>query len=239
MSAAEDHLTKAFDRVKGASSKIAARVAVALLQAQSANGLRGGIAEIGVFEGRFFIPLALCCAPGESVSATDVFTWPDEGIAERFEQNCRAHGVAMDRLILQKTSTQDLTPAAYRASVGAPLRFLHIDGGHTYDAVTHDLRLAKAALSHHGVLCLDDVLHPRYPALTVAVTDWLKANPDFSLFAVSDRESFASSCKFFVSRREHAPFYRDALQAALPEHVMKFRAPYFGDEALILSPAPA
>lgn len=236
--AAELYLAKRFHSVSGASSKIAATVAVRLLGAQSAAGIRGPVAEVGVFEGRFFIALALCRQPGEAAIATDVFTWPDEQLAERFLANCRANGVDMDTLVLQKTSTQDLTPAAYRQAAGAPIRFLHIDGGHTYDAVTYDLRLAKGALHNRGVLCLDDVLHPRYPALTVAVTDWLKANPEFCLFAISDRESFASACKFFVSRREHAAFYRDALCAAMPEHVMKFRAAYFGEEALILSPTP-
>ena len=167
-----------------------------------------------------------------------MFTWPDDGIAERFLANCRANGVDMGALVLQKTSTQDLTPAAYRQAAGAPIRFLHVDGGHTYDALTYDLRLAKGALHRQGVICLDDVLHPRYPALTVAATDWLKANPEFAIFAIADRESFASACKFFICRREHADFHRDALVAAMPTHVMKFRAPYFGDEALILSPTP-
>ena len=101
----------------------------------------------------------------------------------------------------------------------------------------HDLRLAKAALHGQGVICLDDVLHPLYPALTVAATDWLKANPEFSLFAIVDRESFAAACKFLICRREHAEGYRDALIASAPEHVMKHRAKYFGAEALILAPA--
>ncbi len=234
--AAERYLAKSFNAVKGASSKISAVVAAHLLAAQSAAGLRGHVAEIGVFEGRFFIALALCVAPGERAIATDVFTWPDEGIADRFLANCRAAVVNMDIVAVQKAATHNLTREGYRQFVGGPLRFLHVDGAHGYDGVLHDLQLAKATLHHQGILCLDDVLHPRYPALTVAVADWLKANPEFALFAVVDRESFASACKFLICRRERFDFHRDALIAAMPEHVMNFRANYFGDEALIISP---
>ena len=234
--AAERYLAKPFNAVKGASSKISAVVATRLLAAQSAQGVRGHVAEIGVFEGRFFIALALCVEPGERAIATDVFTWPDEGVAERFLANCRSAGVNMDIVVVQKAATHNLTREAYRQAAGGPIRFLHIDGAHTYEGVLHDLHLAKAALHPQGVLCLDDVLHPRYPALTIAVADWLKANPDFVIFAIVDRESFASACKFLVCRRDRAEFYRDALAAALPEHVMSFRANYFGEEALIISP---
>ncbi len=235
---AERYLAEQFHRVKGASSKIGAIVATRVLAAQSAAGVRGHVAEIGVFEGRFFIALALCAQPGEKLIATDVFTWPDEGVAERFLANCRANGVDPENVIVQKTATQHLTPETYRKAIGGPVRFLHIDGAHKYDSVLHDLQLAKAALHPQGVICLDDVLHPLYPALTIAAGDWLKANPDFALFGVVDRESFASACKFLLCRREHAQFYSKALVASSPELLFKHRAQYFGDEALIFS-APA
>ena len=236
--AAERYLAEQFHRVRGASSKIGAIVATRVLAAQSAGGVRGHIAEIGVYEGRFFISLALCAQPGEKLIATDVFTWPDEGVADRFLANCRFHGVNPDDVLVQKAATQTLTPDAYRKAAGGPVRFLHVDGAHKYDSVLHDLQLAKAALHPQGVICLDDVLHPLYPALTIAAGDWLKANPEFALFAVVDRESFASACKFMLCRREHARFYREALVASSPELLFKHRAQYFGDEALIFS-APA
>ena len=235
--AAERYLAQEFHRVKGASSKIGAIAATRVIAMQTERGVRGAVAEIGVFEGRFFIALALAAAPGEKLIATDVFTWPDEGIADRFLANCRAAGVDMDRVVVQKAGTQTLTPESYRQVAGGPIRFLHIDGAHQYDAVLHDLRLAKAALHPQGVICLDDVLHPLYPALTVAATDWLKANPEFALFAIVDRESFASACKFLICRREHAESYRNGLIETAAEHVMRHRANYFGAEALILAPA--
>jgi hypothetical protein len=234
--AAERYLARQYNGIMGASSRIGAETAVRLLAAQSAEGIRGHVAEIGVYEGRFFIALALCLQRGERALATDVFTWPDEGVAQRFLDNCRSAGVDLDSVVVQKAATQNLTRDAYRQAAGGPIRFLHVDGAHVYDAVMHDLLLAKAALHQEGVLCLDDVLHPIYPALTVAATDWLKANPEFAIFAIVDRESFASACKFMISRSERAEFYRNALIAAAPERIMKHRANYFGAEALIVSP---
>jgi len=192
--AALRYLAQQFPKVRGASSKIATEVAVRLLAAQTAQGVHGHVAEIGVFEGRFFIALALCAEPGEKAIAIDVFTWPDDGIRDRFLANCQSCGVSPETVVTLKTSTLDLTPAGFRTAAGGPIRFLHIDGAHTYDAVHHDLQLARSAVHPGGVICLDDVLHPRYPALTVAVADWLKANPDTMLFAIVDRESFASAC---------------------------------------------
>jgi predicted O-methyltransferase YrrM len=236
--AAERYLAQQFQRVRGASSKIATEVAVHLLAAQTAHNLRGHVAEIGVFEGRFFIALALCAQDGEKAIAIDVFTWPDEGIRDRFLANCQACGVEAASIVALKTSTQDLTPAGIRKAADGPIRFLHVDGAHTYDAVYSDLQLARAAVHPRGVICLDDVLHPRYPALTVAVTDWLKSHPDYMIFAIVDRESFASACKFLLCRRDHGEFYQNALSEALPAHIMPFRAAYFGTEALIVAPSP-
>jgi hypothetical protein len=230
------YLDQQFHRIKGASSKIGAIVAARLLAIQSANGIGGQVAEIGVFEGRFFIALALCAQSGEKAIATDVFTWPDEGIQDRFLANCQTCGVNMDSVVVQKSATQHLTAAAYKEAAGGPIRFVHIDGAHVYDAVWHDLQLARAALHAKGIICMDDVLHPLYPALTMAVGDWLKSHPDYTIFAIVDRESFASACKFMICRREHSQFYRDALAVAAAPHLMKHRANYFGAEALILSP---
>ena len=235
-SPAAPYLAQQFDKVRGASSKIATVVAVHLLEIQSAHRIGGHVAEIGVFEGRFFIALALCAKPGEKAIATDVFTWPDEGIADRFLANCVKCGVDMDSVVVQKVATQRLTAAAYKEAAGGPIRFVHIDGGHTYDAVWHDLQLARGALNSMGVICMDDVLHPRYPALTIAVGDWLKSHPDYTIFAIVDRESFASACKFMICRREHALFYSERLAVAAAPHLMPHRAQYFGSEALILSP---
>lgn len=237
--AAQRYLDLHFQRVKGASSKIGTLVAARILAIQSDHGIEGHVAEIGVFEGRFFIALALSAQPGERAIATDVFTWPDEEIADRFLANCKSAGVDMESVVIQKAATQNLTAAAYREAAGGPVRFVHVDGAHVYDAVWHDLQLARAALHAKGVICLDDVLHPLYPALTMAVGDWLKSHPDYTIFAIVDRESFASACKFMICRREHAQFYRDTLAVAAAPHLMKHRAKYFGDEALIFSPTNA
>ena len=57
-------------------------------------GVAGPIAEIGPFEGRFFIALAHALAPGEKALGIDLFDWPNPEIIDRFEANCARHGIA-------------------------------------------------------------------------------------------------------------------------------------------------
>ena len=84
------YLDHGYLAVRGMSSLFAARIIVRLLAHQTASGVVGQVAEIGVFEGRLLIAMALSLAEGEQALAIDHFTWPDPGVRGRFEANCGA-----------------------------------------------------------------------------------------------------------------------------------------------------
>ena len=63
--AVEAYLADGFERVVGMSSRFAAAICARLLRLQTTEGVSGPIAEIGAFEGRFFIALAHALEPGE------------------------------------------------------------------------------------------------------------------------------------------------------------------------------
>ena len=108
--------------------------------------IAGYIAEIGVFEGRLLIAMALSLADGERALAIDPFTWPDLGLRGRFEANCVAHGVPAERLAVLQRDSRSVTPRQLlNAAGGGIVRFLHIDGEHTAGHLASDLRLAAAA----------------------------------------------------------------------------------------------
>jgi hypothetical protein len=236
MHASEVYLQDRFQKVKGMSSRTAAMISCRLMRDQTEAGIRGHLAEIGVYEGRFFIGLALCTLPNERAVAIDVFDWPDSGVIDRFLGNCAENGVDTQKVTAHKMSSAEMTTSALRALTGGPIRFMHIDGAHGYDAVAHDLRLVKPLLHTGGILCLDDVLHPQFPELTVAVSDFLKSSPGFHLFAVIDRESFAASCKFLICRDNFVETYKTALRTHFADHVMHQQSSFFGDKALIIAP---
>jgi hypothetical protein len=85
------YLDRGYLAVRGMSSLFAARIIVGLLARQTAAGVAGHVAEIGVFEGRLLIAMALALADGERALAVGPFTWPDPGVRGRFEANCAAH----------------------------------------------------------------------------------------------------------------------------------------------------
>src|ERR1700733_1953384 len=63
--AIDRYLAESYERVRGMSSRFAAAICGHLIRRQSALGIGGELVEIGTFEGRFFIVMALGLAPGE------------------------------------------------------------------------------------------------------------------------------------------------------------------------------
>src|SRR5690606_12895278 len=82
--AADRYIADGYGRVKGMSSRFAAANACATMRIQSENGISGHVAEIGTFEGRFFIALAHALMDGERGIGIDHFEWPDAGVIDRF-----------------------------------------------------------------------------------------------------------------------------------------------------------
>lgn len=242
----KSYLANDYHSLKGMSSAGSALIASHLIQRQTRDGIAGPIAEIGAYEGRFFVALALSATPTDVLVAIDTFKWPDEGVKERFLANCARFGIAKERITLHKGDSAELSGNGLKALAGAPARFCHVDGDHTYDAGIHDLRIAYEAMSDDGVLCLDDMLHPMYPEPTVAVADFLKNHRDLVVFAVIDREpatigvtkkKFLSAPKYLCCKRARLGYYQDVLREQVPDMLMTRMSAFSGNDALILIPA--
>src|SRR5262245_36090576 len=90
--AVDRYLTNGYDEVRGFSSRFAATICGHLLRRQSELGIRGSVAEIGTFEGRFFIALGLAVGEGERAYGFDLFAWPGSEVLERLLANAEALG---------------------------------------------------------------------------------------------------------------------------------------------------
>jgi hypothetical protein len=235
---ADRYLDGGYLAVRGMSSLFAARIIVGLLRRQTATGIAGHIAEIGVFEGRLLIAMALSLADGERALAIDPFTWPDLGLHGRFEANCDAHGVPAGRLAVLQHDSRSVTPRQLLdAAGGGIVRFLHIDGEHTAGHLASDLRLA-AAVAPDGVLALDDMLHPVYPTLALTVHAFLDAEPDWRVLAIIDREDLVGAAKYLLCRKPAAPGYEAWLRSAFASHVLPMDADFESYRALVITPEP-
>jgi predicted O-methyltransferase YrrM len=232
------YVAQGYDEVKGMSSRIAATICGHLLRRQSEAGITGAIAEIGAFEGRFFIALALALRSGETAVAIDLFTWPSPAVLDRFEAHLGRFGVDRTAVAIIKGDSADLTPDDIADASGGPVRFFHIDGEHSRAALTRDLDLALATLHPEGVICLDDMLHPGYPLLAVAVHDWLARNQEMRVFCIVDREDIVAAAKFLICRDEMFEFYQRDLMTSFPSLHYVPGAVFEDWLCLVLTPQP-
>jgi len=234
--AVDRYLATGYAAVPGMSSRFAAAVCCGLLRLQSEMGIVGPIAEIGPFEGRFFIALAHALRAGEVALGIDLFDWPDSQVLDRFEANCARHGIAPDRRIAWKADSRKMTPAELLGTLGGRRpRFFHIDGEHSRAALTADLELATATLAPEGVIALDDMLHPGYPTLMVAVHEYLQRHPEMCVLCIIDRETVVAATKFLLCRAEWFKRYEERLLEAYKANVWPLGADFEPHWCLVLS----
>jgi hypothetical protein len=219
--AVDRYIAEGYDSVRGMSSAFAATICGHVIRRQSELGITGHIAEIGTFEGRFFIAMALGLGPGERALGIDTFDWPNEGLWDLFHAHCARHGLTRERYTAIKANVRSLTAQDIVKALGGQklgpqaseqkVRFWHLDGDHSREALLADLTLAAATLHPQGMICLDDMLHPGYPLLVVAVHDWLERHPDWRVLAVIDREDIVAAAKFLLCHKDIVPLFEQDL----------------------------
>lgn len=236
IAAADAYIGDGFTSVVGMSSQFAAAICCGLLRIQTEAGVSGPVVEVGAFEGRFLIALAKALAPGEIVLGIDLFDWPNPEVEQRCIANCDKHGVPKDVRVIWKTDSRKLTPDALLAKLGGKRpRLQHIDGEHSRAVLSNDLELATAAMDPAGILVLDDMLHPGYPTLMVAVHEYLERHPEMCVLAIIDRETIVAATKFVLCRKEWFKRYEDALLASFKDNVWPLGADFEPHWCLVLS----
>lgn len=238
--ACDHYIDALYDSVRGMSSRFAAIITCHLMRRQSEMGISGPIAEIGTFEGRYFIALALALQAGEKALAIDLFNWPNDGLLDLFRQHLARCGVDEKAVVIHKGASDELSPQDVRGMLGgeAGLRLFHIDGEHSREALTRDLDLAHAVMHPKGLIILDDMLHPGYPLLMVAVHDWLTRHPDMKVLAVIDREDIVAAAKFVLCRADAVSLYENELMASFPRQHYVMGAEFESYFCVVLTPQP-
>jgi predicted O-methyltransferase YrrM len=233
------YLSQSYERVRGMSSRFAAAICGHLIRRQTALGIGGDLVEVGTFEGRFFIAMALGLAAGEKALGIDRFDWPDAGVEGRFAANCAAHGIGRDRYLSWKTDSREITSGELRAKLGErPVRFVHIDSHHSRECLTNDLELVAPLLHRDGIICLDDMLHPGYPMMTSAVYEYFARHPQMRLLCVVDREDIVAAPKFLICRGDALALYEQDLLSAFSRFHFSLNADMETYFALVLTPRP-
>lgn len=233
---ADRFLADGYRDIVGMSSHFAAAITCRLMAIQSELGVKGSIGEIGTFEGRFFIAMAMMLTKSEKAIGIDLFDWPNSEVLDRFEANYRRFGLTKDQCITMKADSRKLKPEAVLAHTGGhKLRLFHVDGEHSRHALARDLKLAKAVTAEDGLIILDDMLHPGYPTLIVTVQAFLKANPDIVPLCVIDRETITGATKFVLCRRTWFKRYEDVMLEVFNQNIWPLGADFEPHWCLVLS----
>ncbi len=236
IAATDRYLAEGYDRVVGMSSRFAAVVTCGLMRIQSELGVKGHVAEVGAFEGRFFIALSHALQPGEKALGMDIFEWPNPEVKDRFEANCLKHGIPADKRITWKVDSNATTPRALLEKLGAErVRLFHIDGEHSRKALAKDLELATAVIDPAGLIVLDDMLHPGYPTLMVTVQEYLEKHPEMVVLCIIDRETIVAATKFVLCRAAWFKRYEARLLEDFRANVWPLGADFEPHWCLVLS----
>ncbi len=174
-----------------------------ILSMQRASGVSGDLFEVGSYFGRSTCLLGYCLADGERLVVCDAFEGPGDdayGAAptpEILRQNLRRVRPDLDgeRVVVHECNSRDL-----ELSPNARFRFAHIDGGHSYEAASSDLRLCADLMLAGGVIAVDDYAHPGWPEVSRAVDDFAASRSDYRLLADLNRHG-AVGRKIYLYRQ--------------------------------------
>lgn len=176
---------------------------------QRDEGIKGHVAEVGVYLGKSFAPLALLRGPQESAVGIDTFAPYINGQGSKGRDNyalakqnlCKClHGQVSDdglpeRLALLVQPSKSLSHVDIRVTASRALpdgtsdlgvRIFSVDGCHSARGTTIDLRLAATSLQDGGIIILDDVFNPDWPEIQLGLAMFLENTTMAALRAGGD-----------------------------------------------------
>lgn len=171
----------------------------------------GGVGEIGVYMGRFFLLLRAMLDKPEASYGIDIFEEQDLNIdysgTNKARQEIFAHYITKFDVfggegvnIIKGDSLSSATQAVLSASIPeGSLRYFSVDGGHTKIHALNDLKLAEKYIADGGVVILDDILHPHWLGVMDGLVQYLSDHPTLVPFAIGHNKMFL--CKYSYHQR--------------------------------------
>jgi hypothetical protein len=179
---------------------------------QRSHSVHGGVAEIGIHHGKFFLMLNAVCDADELSYAIDLFDQQElnidfSGAGNRkiFEANLAKfdrHGGRNVRIIAADSTTTKLP-----AQIDHEVRIFSVDGGHTVEHTLNDLAVASKAIADGGVVILDDILNAHWLGVIEGALRFLWRRPTLLPFAIGHN-------KLFLAQLSHRKRYLDRFSAS-------------------------
>ena len=174
------------------------------LMADCGINRKGGVAEIGVHHGKFYILLNQVVESGQVSFAIDVFDMQHlnidkSGLGNKsiFMQNLADYDKFKgENTIILEMDSMSLTSQILDAS----LRFMSIDGGHTVEHTINDLKIAERLIANEGVIILDDIMRPDWCGVTEGYIKYSMTHPTIVPFAMGHN-------KLYLCKLSHHEYY--------------------------------
>lgn len=182
----DKYANEGFQKVEGWVDGRMLEILKILHAVQERLGVRGGVMEIGVHHGRFFLALNGMVAPGEGQSfAIDLFEDQSLNIDSSgcgsisiFVNNLKSydrHG-GNNVVTIQTDSTRLRHDATARFRTDPP-KIISIDGGHTVEHTISDLMFAESIVHSSGAIILDDILNSHWIGVIEGLITYLQRRP--------------------------------------------------------------
>ena len=146
------------------------------------DGVEGRVIEVGCWEGRSTVALALACHP-EVVHAVDTWDGSPGEISAELAQERDVYATFQQNIAALTSGNVRPFRIGWRdffAEHPGPIRFMHIDAEHSYREVFDNITTALPMLADGAVICGDDAHHPpvrdavlaHFPDAEVIATLW-------------------------------------------------------------------
>lgn len=179
--ALSETIDKAWTHVRDTPGYLSEREARFLMTAIAVTPADGANVEIGSFKGRSTVGLAIVADalglepidaidPHTSPSATDPFLNGADSSYDEFLASVTRAGVSA-HVTPHRAFSGDIA-----ATWSGPIRFLFVDGDHTYEGAHADIELFKPFLADGAVVAMHDVLGTFEGSLRVFVEDVLDSD---------------------------------------------------------------
>lgn len=183
-----------FEYINGAFDKNFVGVLDLINKYQIKNQIFGNLAEIGVYQGKSFIPIYLLANEGEYVLAIDCFdnqefNYDFSGYAsnyDKFIKNLLKYSSGnLEKLKILKCDSSEKTSSDYVSSCGGTkFRIFSIDGCHSSKVTYIDLKNAFLSLIDGGIIIVDDYFNKDWPGVSEGVANFMIENNELRPFFI-------------------------------------------------------
>lgn len=145
-----------------------------LLGSQRDAGIGGNLLEIGVWQGHGSGFAAMYRNASEQLIIFDKFA-SEPGFLPNLMQ---IDAGAADALVFFQGCSIAARKRNRASAFVDSVRWAHIDGEHSYEALMSDLDMVSDLMTEDGVIVIDDIFSYASPSLTEAMFTWLRRNEE-------------------------------------------------------------